>query len=68
MKVVGARLDAGVDDRAGRVTELRAGIGGLDIEFLQSIRWGLHVVAGAIEEVDGVRIVVDAIQDEVVFS
>ena len=63
---IGAGFDAGVDDRAGGVAELRAVGSGLDLELSESVRWRPDDVAGAVEEVDDVGVVVDAVEDEVV--
>src|ERR1700728_2994920 len=46
--------------------ELRTGVRGLNLELLQGIGRRLDAVAGSVQEVDGVRVVVNAIQDEVV--
>jgi len=66
MDLIGARLDARVHHGASRVSEFRAVIAGLQIEFSQCIRRRPHDNAGTIEEVNQVRIVVNAIQNEIV--
>ena len=66
--LVGSRLDAGVDHGAGRVAELRAVVGGADLEFSQSVWRRRHIVAGAVLKIVDIHIVIDTVQDEVVLG
>ena len=66
MNLVGAGLDARVHDGARRVSEFRAVVTGLQIEFGKRVRRRTHDEAGAVEEVDQVGIVVYSVKDEVV--
>src|SRR5271154_4298944 len=66
MNLVGTGLYAGAQYSARRVPELRAKVTGLDTELRQCV-WGRpNDVAGAIEEVDEIGIVVNSVQDEVI--
>jgi hypothetical protein len=61
VKLVGSGLDGSVDHRAAATAEFRGIVAGLDLEFLDRIHIGVENVAGVI-----VRVVVDAVQHEVV--
>ena len=68
MDLVGAGLDADVDDGSGGVAELGAVVGSVNLELSQSVRWRLDVVAGAVLLVVDVYVVVNAVKDEVVLG
>ena len=64
--LVGTGFEAGVEDGTGGVAELGAVVAGVDLELGEGVRRGPDDVAGAVEEVDDVDVVVDAIEEEVV--
>ena len=66
MDVVGSGLDAGVDDGAGGMAELRGIVAGLELELGQGIGRRVDDVAGAVGEVHHVGVVVHAVEDEVI--
>jgi hypothetical protein len=66
MDLIGAGLDAGAHHRTGRVAELGTEVTGLKVELGESIGRRAHHEAGAVEKVDQVCIVVDAVENEVV--
>ncbi len=59
---VGAGLDGGVENGGTGAAELGAEIGSLHFEFFHRVHGRKNHVVGAIEEVHGVGIVVDAIE------
>ena len=61
MVLVGAGLDRGIDDAAGKVAELSRGVGSDDVEFLDGVRRRRdgQVVFGGL-------VIVHPVQDEVI--
>ena len=66
MEAVGAGLDGGVQNRARGTAQFGAEVRCLDLEFLDRVQRRKNDKVGAVEEVDGVGVVVDAVQQVVV--
>src|SRR5262249_33867378 len=66
VELIGAGLDAGVENGAISPSELRAVGIGLHLEFLQSIHGRLNNVTGVVQQIRQIRVIVDAIQQDVV--
>ena len=66
MKLIGAGLDRGIENRRPRTSELGTEVGSLNLEFLNCINWRKDNVVRAVEEVYCVRVVIDSIQHVVV--
>ena len=66
MQAVGAGLDGGVEHRTGGTAQLGAELAGLHLELLDGVHRRQDDVVGAVEEVDGVGVVVNAVQQVVV--
>ena len=66
MEAVGAGFDGGVENRARGTAQFGAEVRCLDLEFLNSVERGQNNKVGSVEEVDGVGVVVDAVQQVVV--
>ncbi len=63
---VRAGLDRGIQNRSARTAELGAEVCGLHPEFLNRVDWGQDDKVRAVQEVDRVGVVVDAIEQVVV--
>ena len=63
---VGARLDRRVQNSTRSSAKLGAKVSGLDLEFRDRVQRGKHDKVRAVQEVDGIRVVIDAIQQVVV--
>jgi len=66
MKLVGSAFDSGIDDGAGGTTKLGAVVIGLDLEFGERIGIGQNDLVRKSLVAGTVRVVVDAIEQEVV--
>src|ERR1700730_11577219 len=66
MKLIRARLDGGIEDRAISPSELGAIATGLDFEFLDGIHRRLDDIAGAVLQIGDIRVVVNTVQQIVV--
>ena len=66
MQLVRSRLDGCIHHGGAGASELRAEIGGLNFKFLDRVHRRKHDKVRSIQEIDGVGIVVDAIQHVVV--
>src|ERR1700677_3787885 len=66
VKFVGSGFGGGVENRGARTSVLGAEVGGLDFEFLDGVEWRENDKVCAVEEVDGVRVIVDAIEEVVI--
>ena len=66
MKLVRAAAERRVDDRAAGAAELGAEVVGLDLELLHRVRRHLHDLVGEALVAGAVRVVVDAVEDEIV--
>ncbi len=66
--LVGARLDDGVHDRAIAAAEFSAVGIGLDLELGDGIDRRLDHIGGTVEHVAQVRVVVDAVEQEVILQ
>ena len=66
VKLIGAALQGGVDDRPAGASELGAEIVGLDLEFRHGIGRDLRHLVGEALVAGAVGVVVDSIQDEIV--
>ena len=68
MDLVGAGFDDGVHDGAVATAEFGAVGIGLDLEFGDGIHRRLDHIGGAVENVAQIRIVVDAVEQEVILQ
>ena len=66
MNLIGTGFDGGVDDSAGGVAELRTVAARLDLELGERIRRRTDAETGAVQKVDGIRVVVYAVENEVI--
>src|SRR5438309_10988457 len=66
MQFVGALFDRGIENGRSGPTKLRAETRGLDLEFLNGIDRGKNNKVRTIQEVHGVRIVIDTIEQVIV--
>src|SRR5580693_8529387 len=66
MELVGAGFDGGIEDGGAGAAKLRAEVGGLYFKFFDRVDRRKHDIVGAVEEIYGVRVVVDAIEEVVV--
>src|SRR5580765_2357324 len=66
MEFIRARLNRGIQHGSAGATEFGAEIGGLYFELLDSVHRRQHNEVGAVQKVDRVGVVVDAIQHVVV--
>src|SRR6202047_1178144 len=66
VKLIRARLDGGIEDRAIPPAELGAITTRLDFEFLDGITRMLDDIAGAVLQVGDIRVVIDTVQQIVV--
>ena len=66
MKAVSTGLGGSIENGTGRAAILSREVGGLDVEFGDGIEWRKNGVVGAVQEVDGIRVVVDTIQQIVI--
>ena len=66
MQAVGAGFDGGVEDGACGAAQLGAELAGLHLDLRDGVHRRQDDVVGAVEEVDGVGVVVDAVQQVVV--
>ena len=64
--LIAARLEAGVQHGAGRAPELGAVAARLNPELLQRVDRGAVHITRAVDEVDEIRVVVDAVEEVVV--
>src|SRR5205085_11677792 len=62
VKFVGAGLDGGVEHRGSGAAEFRAEVRGLHLKFLDGVDRGKHDKVGAVKEVHGVGVIVDAVE------
>ncbi len=68
MDLVGAGLDDGVHDRAVAAAEFGAVGVGFDLEFGDGVHRRLDHIRGAVKHVAQIRIVVDAVEQEIVLQ
>src|ERR1035437_1442697 len=68
MEAIGAGFDRSVENGARGTTQLGAEVSGLDLEFLDGIQRRQNDKVGSVEEVHGVGVVVDAVQQVVVLG
>src|SRR5258708_2658334 len=68
MQLVGAGLQVDVDDAAGGTSIFRVVSVGEDAHLADRFNRWPNRVGGLIEEVDGVDVVVDAVQQEIILS
>ena len=66
MNAVGAGLDGRIENRAGGTTQFSAEFRSLNLELLNRVDRRQNDVVGAVQEVDGVGVVVDAVKQVVV--
>ena len=66
MEIVGAGLDRGIENGGTGASEFRAEVRSLDLEFLHSIDRRKNHIVCAVQEIYGVRIVVDPIEHVIV--
>ncbi len=66
MQAIGARLDGRVHHRTGGASQFGAEVRGLHLEFLNRVDRRKDDEVGAVQEVHGVRVVVDAIEQVVI--
>ena len=66
MKFVGAGLDGGVENGGAGAAKLGAEVRGLDLEFFNSVDRRKNDEVRAVEEVNGVRVVINAVQQVIV--
>src|SRR5262249_55323889 len=66
MEAVGAGLDRGVEHRGTRASEFGAEVRSLNLEFLNGVDRRKHDEIGSVQEVHGVGVVVDAVEQIVV--
>src|SRR5579885_212155 len=68
VKFVGAGLDGGIQNRGAGAAEFGAETGGLDAELLNGVDRGKNDEISAVQEVDRVGVVVDAVEKIVVLG
>ena len=68
VETVGAGLDGGVENGSAGAAEFGAEVGGLNLEFLNGVDRRKNDEVGAVQEVDGVGVVVDAVEQVVVLG
>jgi hypothetical protein len=66
MQVVGSRLDGGIEDGGTGAAEFRAKAGRFDAEFFDGVDRRENDEVGTVQEVDGVGVIVDTIEQVVV--
>ena len=66
MQAVGAGFDGGVEDGACGAAQLGAELAGLHLDLRDGVHRRQDDVVGAVEEVDGVGVVVDTVQQVVI--
>ena len=66
MKLIGAGLDRGIENRGSRAAVFCAEVRGLDLEFLNSVDRRKNDKVRAVEEINRVGIVINAIQHVIV--
>src|SRR5208337_2139223 len=66
VKLVGTGLDGGIENSGARPAKLGAEVRGLHLEFLNGVDGGKDNKVRAVQEVDGVRVIVNAVKEVVV--
>ena len=66
VELVGSRLNGGVHDSRARTPELSAEVRSLDFKFLNCIYRGQNNKIRAVQEIYGVRIVIDAVKHVII--